>query len=86
MVTFDFGAANALDLVKGGHVGGIVVDDPFAMGYALIYLGAYGILGKQAPPFLMVPATKADAKNVVAVWRKVMGADPAEEIIKASKR
>ena len=86
VVTFDFGAANALDMVKGGNVAGIVVDDPFAMGYSLIIEGAYGILGKQAPPFLMVPATKADAKSVVAVWRKVMGADPAPEIIKAAQK
>jgi ribose transport system substrate-binding protein len=86
VVTFDFGAANALDMVKGGNMAGIVVDDPFAMGYALVIMGAYGILGKACPPFLMVPATKADAKNVVQVWRKVMGADPAPEIIEAAKR
>jgi ribose transport system substrate-binding protein len=86
VVTFDFGAANALDMVKGGNVAGIVVDDPFMMGYSLIILGAYGYLGKASPAFLMVNATKADAKNVVDVWRKVMGADPAPEIIAASKR
>jgi ribose transport system substrate-binding protein len=86
VVTFDFGAANALDMVKGGNVAGIVVDDPYAMGYNLVIMGAYGILGKECPPFLMVPAAKADAKNVVEVWKKVMGADPAPEIINASKR
>jgi ribose transport system substrate-binding protein len=86
VVTFDFGAANALDMVKGGNVAGIVVDDPFAMGYSLVVMGAYGILGKPCPAFLMVPAAKADAKSVVAVWKKVMGADPAPEIVAASKR
>jgi ribose transport system substrate-binding protein len=86
VVTFDFGAANALDMVKGGNIAGIVVDDPYAMGYSLVIMGAYGILGKPCPAFLMVPAAKADAKNVVSVWKKVMGADPAPEIINASKK
>jgi ribose transport system substrate-binding protein len=85
VVTFDFGAANALDMVKGGNVAGIVVDDPFQMGYSLVILGAYGVLGKDAPPFSIVNAAKADAKNVVQVWRKVMGADPPQEIIQAAK-
>jgi len=84
VVTFDFGAANALDMVKGGNVAGIVVDDPFQMGYSLIILGAYGVLGKDAPAFSIVNASKADGKNVVDVWRKVMGADPPPEIIQAA--
>jgi len=85
VVTLDLGANNGLDMVKGGNMVGIAADLAYMLGYTKGMLGAYGVLGKQAPAFVIVPAIKVTKKNVVEGWRDSLHRDPPQEIMNALK-
>jgi ribose transport system substrate-binding protein len=85
VVTLDLGANNGLDMVKGGNMVGIAADLAYMLGYTKAILGAYGVLGKAAPAFVIVPAIKVTRKNVVDGWRESLHRDPPQEIMNALK-
>jgi ribose transport system substrate-binding protein len=82
IVTLDLGANNALDMAKGGNVVGIAADLAYMLGYSKAMLGAYGVLGKKAPAFVIVPAIKVTKDNVVQGWRESLHTDPPSELLK----
>ena len=66
IVTLDLSEPVALDMVKGGNVTAIVADKAYELGRAMATAAAYGLLGKQAPPFVVAPAmtvTKAERRR-----------------------
>lgn len=81
VVTLDLGANNALDMAQGGNVIGIAADLAYMLGYAKAMCGVYGVLGKEAPPFVIVPAIKVQKDNLVEGWRESLGIDPPPEIM-----
>jgi ribose transport system substrate-binding protein len=68
IVTFDLGANNALDMAQGGSFYGTVADMPYEIGQSLATLGAYGLLGKEAPPFNTVGLVKVSRDNLAEGW------------------
>ena len=70
-------------MVKGGNVVGIAADLAYQLGYAKAVCGAYGLLGKKAPAFVIVPAIKVTKANVAEGWRKSLNVDPPKEIMDA---
>ena len=44
---------------------GIAADEAYELGRTMALEGAYGLLGKDAPPFTVVPAIKVTADNIV---------------------
>ena len=82
IVTLDFGATNALDMAQGGNIVGIVADLAYDLGHTMAELGAYGLLNKDAPSFVIVPAIKATAENLVEQWKRSLGQDPPIEILR----
>src|SRR5262249_45200074 len=64
IVTLDLSEPIALDMVKDGNVVGIVADEAYALGRAMADAGAYGLLGKPAPAFLVAPALTVTKGNV----------------------
>ena len=85
IVTLDLGANNALDMAKGGNVIGIVADMAYNLGYTKAVLGAYGILNKPAPPFVIVPAIKVTKSNLTDGWKQSLHQDPPQAIVDALK-
>lgn len=83
--TMDLGANNALDLVKGGNMAGIVCDLPFQMGETLARMGALSVLGEKTPPFVVVPAIKVSKDNIREQWRKSLNRDAPQEVLNALK-
>ncbi|MBC7333089.1 MAG: substrate-binding domain-containing protein [Actinobacteria bacterium] len=81
IVTLDLGANNALDMAKGGNVVGIAADLAYDLGYTKALMGVYGILEKDAPPFVIVPAIKVTKDNLIEGWRKSLHIDPPPEIM-----
>ena len=81
VVTIDLGANNALDMARGGNVVGIAADLAYMLGYTKAMLGAYGVLDKPAPPFVIVPAIKVTRENLVEAWRESLRQDPPQEIM-----
>lgn len=81
--TMDLGAANALDLVKGGNMAGIVSDLPYEIGRTLARIGAMSLLQEDTPSFVIVPATKITRRNIAEKWREVLNQDAPQEVLDA---
>jgi ribose transport system substrate-binding protein len=81
VVTHDLGANNALDMAMGGIVYGTVADKPFDEGYALADLAAYGLLGKEVPPFSTVGLIKVTKDNLAEAWEESLN-KPLPDIVK----
>ncbi|KAF0811339.1 D-allose-binding periplasmic protein [Andreprevotia sp. IGB-42] len=83
VVTMDLGAANALDMVKGGNMAGIVSDLPYDMGQTLARMGALSLLKKPTSPFVTVDAIKVTPANLTEQWQKALDRKPPEAVSKA---
>lgn len=84
VVTLDLSEPVALDMVSGGNVAGIVADQAYDLGKAMAVAAAYGLLGKQAPPFLVAPALTVTSDNVTDGWRRALHRDPPATVVKAA--
>jgi ribose transport system substrate-binding protein len=82
VVTHDLGANNALDMAQGGAVHGTVADMPYEVGEAMAELAAYGLLGKQAPPFSTVGLVSVTRDNLADAWEQSLH-KPLPDDIKA---
>lgn len=83
VVTLDLDTNVALDMVEGGNVAGIAADLAYELGRTMATEGAYGLLGKEAPPFTVVPAIKATADNVIEAWNQSLAQDPPNQVMDA---
>jgi ribose transport system substrate-binding protein len=83
VVTMDLGANNDLDMANGGIVYGKAVDLPYEIGVAVATEGAYGMLGKEAPPFAMVPAIEVTKDNVLDAYKQSFRIDAPDAVKKA---
>ena len=83
VVTMDLDTNVSLDLVEGGNIVGIAADEAYEIGRTMATEGAYGLLGKQAPPFVVVPAIEVTADNIVEAYRVSLAADPPQEVLDA---
>lgn len=81
VVTIDLGANNDLDMAQGGNVYGKAIDLPYVIGTTVATEGAYGVLGKSAPPFAMVPALEVTNANLAAAYQQSLHIDPPAQIL-----
>jgi ribose transport system substrate-binding protein len=84
VVTIDLDTTVALDMAQGGSVVGIAADTPYALGYTLALEGAYAVLGKEAPPFTIVPTVKVTRDHLAEGWRASLNEDVPAEIAAAA--
>jgi len=85
IVTLDLSEPIALDMVKDGNVVGIVADEAYALGRAMADAGAYGLLGKPAPAFLVAPALTVTKGNVADGWQTSLHRAPPQSVLDAAK-
>ena len=78
--TMDLGANNALDMVKGGNIRGVVADLPFVLGETMAKIGVLGVLNREAPAFVTVPAIKVTSENIETEWERSLNRSLPEEI------
>jgi len=83
VVTLDLDTNVSLDLVEGGNIVGIAADEAYALGRTMALEGAYGLLGKDAPAFTVVPAIAVTADNIVDAYRQSLATDPPPEVMAA---
>ncbi|MFL5756756.1 MAG: substrate-binding domain-containing protein [Chloroflexota bacterium] len=83
VVTMDLGANNDLEMAQGGVVYGKAVDLPYEAGITVATEGAYGMLGKEAPPFAMVPAIEVTKDNLADAYQQSFRIDPPDAVKKA---
>ncbi len=83
--TMDLGPSNAMNLVKDGHMKGMVADLPFVLGETLAKMGALSVLEKETPAFVTVPAIKVDKNNIKTQWEKSLNRPLPDEVLKIIK-
>lgn len=83
--TIDLGNTNALDMAKGGLVKEMTSTLAVEFGNTLAIAGAYGLVGKQAPPMVVVPAFPVTKNNLKQGWESTFGVTLPSDIAAASE-
>jgi ribose transport system substrate-binding protein len=83
IVSLDLDEPLALDMAKGGHTFALIADRAHDLGGAMARSAAYGLLGKQAPPFVIVPALTVTRSNLVEGYRASLDRAPPASVTKA---
>jgi len=85
IVTLDLSEPVALDMVKGGNVAGIVADKAYELGRAMATAAGYGLLGKEAPAFVVAPAITITKDNVAQGYKDSLNRDAPQSVLDANK-
>lgn len=68
ITTCDLGVNISLDMAKKGYVKGTGSQRPYGAGYAEGILAGYALLGKEAPPYVVLPALAVTRDNLLEAW------------------
>ena len=71
ITTIDLGQNVAIDIARGGYVKGLGAQRPFDQGVTEALLAGYGLLGKDAPPYVALPALPVEKANLLEAWQAV---------------
>ncbi|WP_394238698.1 substrate-binding domain-containing protein [Niallia oryzisoli] len=85
ITTIDLGTNVALAIASGGNIKGLGAQLPFDQGISEAILAGYGLLGKEAPAYVAVPALSVTQDNVLDSWKLVYSTDAPETIQNAAK-
>jgi len=86
LVTLDLDEPLALDMAKGGQTFALIVDRAYDLGRAMAMSAAYGLLGKSAPPFVIVPALTVTRANLVQAYRDSLHRSAPASVVKALRK
>ena len=76
VTTIDLGQNVAVSIAQDGIVKGLGAQRPFDQGVTEAMLAGYGLLGKEAPAFVALPALPVTRENVLEAWQEVYHQDP----------
>jgi ribose transport system substrate-binding protein len=85
ITTIDLGQNVAIDMAKGGPVKGLGAQRPFDQGVAEAMLAGYGLLGKEAPPYVAVNALPTTPANLPTAWEAVYHSALPPKVVEAGK-
>jgi ribose transport system substrate-binding protein len=83
IVSLDLDEPLALDMAKRGQTFALIADRAFELGEAMAKSAAYGLLGKPAPPFVIVPSLTITRSNLVEGYRESLNRDPPASVMQA---
>jgi ribose transport system substrate-binding protein len=86
IVSLDLEEPLALDMAKRGHTFALIADRAYELGRAMAKSAGYGLLGKRAPPFVIVPALTVTRANLVQGYRESLNRAPPASVMKALGR
>ena len=84
ITTVDLGLNVALELARGGLVFGVGAQRPFDLGVHEAELAAYGLLEKEAPPYVALPALPVSRLSVLDAWESVYHNPPPPQLVEAA--
>src|SRR5919197_1189920 len=84
ITTVDLGLNVALELARGGLVFGVGAQRPFDLGVHEAELAAYGLLGKEAPAYVALPALPVSRLSVLDAWESVYHNPPPPQLVEAA--
>ena len=80
ITTCDLGQNVAIDMAQGGFVKGLGAQRPFDQGVTEARLTAYGLLGKEAPAYVALPALPVTKSNLLEAWKQVYHTDAPKDV------
>ena len=83
ITTIDLGENVAINMASGGFVKGLGAQRPFDQGVTEAILAGYGLLDKDAPEFVALPALPVTKDNLLEAWQSVYRADASDKIKKS---
>ncbi len=84
VTTIDLGQNVAVSLAQDGIVKGLGAQRPFDQGVTEALLAGYGLLGKEAPEYVALPALPVTHENVLEAWQEVYHQDPPAALAEAA--
>ncbi len=84
VTTIDLGLNVAVAIARDEIVKGLGAQRPFDQGVAEAILAGYGLIGKEAPAYVALPALEVTQENVLDAWTQVYHADPPESLQEAA--
>jgi ribose transport system substrate-binding protein len=85
VVSLDLAEPLALDMARGGNVAALVSGEAYESGQGLATAAAYGLLGKQAPPFIIEPPVTVTKANLADGYRRGVHIAPPQSVLDAAK-
>ncbi len=85
ITTIDLGLNVAILIAKGEFVYGLGAQRPFDQGVNEAKLAGYGLLDKEAPAYVALPALPATRDNILEAWDAVYHADPPADLASAAE-
>ena len=85
ITTCDLGLNVAIDMAQSGFVKGLGAQRPFDQGTTEALLAGYGLLGKEAPAYVALPALPVTRDNLLQAWKEVYHAE-APDTVKSSMK
>jgi ribose transport system substrate-binding protein len=82
IVSLDLDEPLALDMAKRGQTFALIADRAHELGRAMAKSAAYGLLGRQAPPFVIVAALTVTRSNLVEGYRESLNRAPPASVMK----
>jgi ribose transport system substrate-binding protein len=86
VTTIDLGNEAAIELAQGGIIKGIAAQQPYDQGVAEAEAALKVLLGKQAPPWIVLPAVPVLPSNVLDAYQAVFHSAPPAELTAAYKK
>jgi ribose transport system substrate-binding protein len=81
----DLGLNVAIDMAQNGFIKGLGSQRPYDQATTEALLAGYGLLGKQAPAYVALPALPVTRDNLLEAWKEVYHADAPDSIKKSLK-
>jgi ribose transport system ATP-binding protein len=85
VTTIDLGLKAALAIAKGEFIYGLAAQRPFDQGTTEALLAGYGLLGKAAPPYVVLSALPVTKASVLQAWQTVYHEDPPPALTAAAQ-
>lgn len=80
ITTIDLGENVAISMAQGGFVKGLGAQRPYSQGVTEAKLAAYGLLGKEAPAFVALPALPVTKETLLDGWKAVYNTEPTDNV------
>jgi ribose transport system substrate-binding protein len=80
VTTIDLGQNVAVAIAEDDIVKGLGAQRPFDQGVTEAILAGYGLLGKEAPAYVALPALRVTRENVLEAWTEVYHQDPPQAL------
>jgi ribose transport system substrate-binding protein len=85
VTTIDLGNEAAIELAERGLIKGIAAQQPYDQGVAEAEAALKVLLGKQVPPWIVLPAVPVLPSNVLEAYKAVFHTAPPSELVAACK-